>query len=309
LHTIIPVESVEIVEVSPRDGLQNERRTLSTQNKIQLIERCAAAGARRIEATSFVRPDRVPQLADAEAVMTSRRKMAGVEAVVLSALVLNRRGFERALAAGVHEVNAVVICTETFSQHNQGMSVDKAVEVWLEIADAARSNGVPATVTLSAAFGCPFEGEVPTSTVLGLVGRVLGGAPAELVLADTIGVGVPRQVRELAAECHSLAPSVRLRAHFHDTRRTGIANAIAAVESGVTVLDASAGGIGGCPFAPGASGNIATEDLAYALHRSGWRTGIDPIAIAETGAWLAAELGLDRAPSALGRASWFGELP
>jgi hydroxymethylglutaryl-CoA lyase len=309
LYTIKYVDLVEIVEVSPRDGLQNERIVLPTQTKVRLVERCAAAGVRRVEATSFVRPDRIPQLADAEALIASLHEIPGLDAVTLSALALNRRGFERALAAGIREINAVVICTETFSERNQGMSVDRAVDTWLDIAAAARATEVNATLTLSAAFGCPFEGEVSTKTVIDLFSRVIEGAPAEVVLADTIGVGVPRRVRELVTECRAIAPTLRLRAHFHDTRSTGIANAIAAVESGVTVLDASAGGIGGCPFAPGASGNVATEDLLYALHRSGWHTGIDPIAMADTGTWVATELDLDRAPAALGRARWFGELP
>jgi hydroxymethylglutaryl-CoA lyase len=297
---------VEIVEVSPRDGLQNEARVLTTGTKLSLLDRCADAGVRRIEAVSFARPDRVPQLADAEAVLAGVRRR---EEVRLSGLVLNRRGLDRALAAGVGEVNFVVLCTETFSQRNQGMSVNDALRGWNEVAAAAQAAGIVATVTLSAAFGCPFEGEVSARTVIDLYARVVDAGPAEVILADTIGVGVPAQVRELVAGCRDVSAQPRLRLHLHDTRRTGIANALAAVESGVTILDASVGGVGGCPFAPAATGNIATEDLTYALHRSGYRTGIDPIAIAETGTWLADQLGLAQAPAALGRAGWFGPLP
>jgi hydroxymethylglutaryl-CoA lyase len=305
VYTMTFMVDVEIVEVSPRDGLQNERVTLPTETKVELVERCAAAGARRIEAVSFARPDRVPQLADAEAVLAALGRRPELH---LSGLVLNRKGLDRAIAAGLNEVNAVVLCTETFSQQNQGMSVTAAVSCWLDIASTARDAGVKATVTLSAAFGCPFEGVVPIETVLHVFEQVIDGAPAEVVFADTIGVGVPNQVRAIVAGCNAIAPDVRLRGHFHDTRRTGIANALAAVECGIAVLDASAGGVGGCPFAPSASGNIATEDLIYALHRSGWDTGLDPLSIAAIGTWLADQLCLNHVPASLGRAGWFGPL-
>jgi hydroxymethylglutaryl-CoA lyase len=296
------VPSVEIVEVSPRDGLQNESTVLPTATKVSLIQRCLDAGARRIEAVSFVRPALVPQLADAEAVMATLPRIDGVS---YSGLVLNRRGLDRALAAGVDEVNAVVITTETFSRRNQNAGVDDLVAGWHDIARDAHAAGIRASVTISAAFGCPFEGEVAASTVLDLVRRVADAGPDEIALADTIGVGVPGQVRELVAGARAAAPSVPLRAHFHNTRNTGFANALAAVEAGVAVLDASAGGIGGCPFAPAATGNIATEDLLYALHRSGYQTGIDLMSVAGTGTWLCRELGYDRASAMLGRAGPF----
>ncbi|MED7925970.1 hydroxymethylglutaryl-CoA lyase [Nonomuraea sp. LP-02] len=294
--------SVELVEVGPRDGLQNERELLGTDTKVEYIERLVRAGARRIEAVSFVHPGRVPQMADAEAVMAAVPRQAGVSYI---GLVLNRRGLDRALAAGVDEVNYVVITTETFSRRNQGMGVEAALAAWHDIAAAARAAGLRVSLTVSAAFGCPFEGEVPPGRVLRIVESALATPADELALADTIGVGVPRQVRDLTALVTRAAPGVPLRMHFHNTRNTGYANALAAVESGVRVLDASAGGIGGCPFAPAATGNIATEDLLYTLQRSGVRTGLDLAATAAAGTWICERLGKSEAPALLGRAGDF----
>ncbi|WFE36871.1 hydroxymethylglutaryl-CoA lyase [Micromonospora sp. WMMD975] len=293
---------VRVVEVSPRDGLQNESEILPTASKIELIRRCVDAGARRVEAVSFVRADRVPQMADAEAVMAEVPRRSDVSYI---GLVLNRRGLDRALAAGVDEVNCVVVATETFSRRNQGASVDTMVQAWSEIATAAHAAGRRASVTVAAAFGCPFEGDVAPSTVGELVARLAEGEPDEIALADTIGVGVPAQVRQLVAAAGAAAPGVPLRLHLHDTRNTAIANALAAVEAGVSVLDASVGGIGGCPFAPAATGNVATEDLVYALHRSGHQTGLDPRGLIETAAWIGDRLGKASLPGALGRAGWF----
>lgn len=300
------MSSVEIVEVAPRDGLQNESTLLPTATKVALIERCLDAGVRRIEAVSFVHPGRVPQMADAEAVMAALPQPDDASYI---GLVLNRRGFDRAVAAGVDEINVVVTTTETFAERNQGSTVDGLVDSWLDIASAARQAGVRTSVTVSLSFGCPFEGEVAPERTLDIVRRVAEGAPDEIALADTIGVGVPAQVRELFAGVRAIAPTTPLRAHFHDTRSTGIANALAAVESGVHVLDSSAGGIGGCPFAPAATGNIATEDLLYALTRSGYETGIDAMHLAATGTWICGELGKDVAPAMLGRAGWFPPPP
>lgn len=296
------VRAVEIVEVSPRDGLQNERRSLETAVKVELVRRLVAAGLTRVEAVSFARPDRVPQLADAEAVVEAVGRPGGVD---LSGLVLNTRGLARAVACGLEAINYVVLCTETFSRRNQNMSVDASIAAWLEIASAARAAGIRASVTLSAAFGCPFEGEVTTDRVLRLVERVLAGRPAEIVLADTIGVGVPDQVRRLVSGCRELDPGVTLRGHFHDTRHTGIANALAAVEAGVAALDASVGGLGGCPFAPGGAGNVATEDVVFALTRSGVPTSIDPGQLVQTARWITESLGLAAPPGAVARAGWF----
>ncbi len=305
------VEVVEIVEVGPRDGLQNESVLLPTEAKVEFVRRALAAGVRRIEVASFVHPRLVPQMADAEAVV------AGVlgggfpedvdrEDVTLVGLVLNGRGLDRALAAGVDEVNVVIAASETFSQRNQNTSVAAMLAAAEDIAARATSAGVRCSAVVSTAFGCPFEGEVDPDAVLTVAGRCLDAGYSEVALADTIGVGVPAQVRSLTAGVRNLpgGDRARLRAHFHNTRNTGYANALAAVESGVQVLDASLGGIGGCPFAPKATGNIATEDLQYLLERSGYATGLRLPALAETGIWVAEQLGKE--PSAmLGRAGGF----
>jgi hydroxymethylglutaryl-CoA lyase len=296
------VPKVDIVEVGPRDGLQNEQVLVPTPDKITFVERSANAGLRRMEVTSFARPDRVPQMADAEAVMAGIPRSRDWSAI---GLVLNRRGLDRAIAAGCDEVTAVVVATDTFAQRNQGTTTDELIEAWHDIATGARKEGLKASVIIGASFGCPFEGEVPEARVLDIVARCAEAEPDELALADTIGVGVPQQVRRLVAGVREVAPGVPLRAHFHNTRNTGYANALAAVEAGVTVLDASTGGIGGCPFAPNATGNIATEDLLYLLHRSGYETGVDPLAVAQTGTWICSLLGKPEAPALLGRAGWF----
>ena len=297
-----PPPDVEVVEVSPRDGLQNEALTLSVATRVELIARCVAAGVRRIETASFVNPARVPQMAGAEDVVAALPRLPDVSYI---GLVLNRRGLERALAAGVDEVNAVVFASETFSLRNQGASIGEAIATWEDVARDAHAANVRASVTVSASFGCPFEGEVPAERVVEIVRRVSAAGPDEVALADTIGVGVPVQVHALVHAARRVAPEVPLRAHFHNTRNTGYANALAAVDAGVGVLDASAGGLGGCPFAPNATGNIATEDLVYALHRSGRRTGIDLTRIAAVGTWLGQQLGKDEVPALLGRAGPF----
>lgn len=300
--TTQPPATVEIVEVSPRDGLQNEARILPTSVKAELVRRSLDAGVRRIEVTAFARPDRVPQMADAEALLAEVGDDPRLSAI---GLVLNRRGLDRAIAAGCDEVTVVVVSSEGLAVRNQGVGTYDQVAAWHAIAPAAREAGLRTSVILAAAFGCPFDGEVPVTRVLDVAKAVLDDAPDELAVADTIGVGVPGQVVDLVSGLTDLAPGLPLRAHFHNTRNTGYANAIAAVQSGVSVLDASAGGIGGCPFAPGATGNIATEDLLYLLHRSGYETGVDPDQVAQTGTWISAELGLAQAPAQLGRAGWF----
>jgi len=281
------VKRVEIVEVAPRDGLQNEARLLPTSTKLELIERAWATGLRRIEVASFVHPDRVPQMADAEAVVAGVHPHPGVE---YSALVLNERGYERALAAGVTAVNTVVPATETFGKRNQGMSVDDAVRVVTALRGRAAHDGIRFTITISVAFGCPFEGEVAPGRLGRVVERVVAVSPDELALADTIGVGTPGDVAERLGLVAALGSQAPLRLHFHNTRNTGIANAIAAAQAGVSVLDASLAGIGGCPFAPAATGNIATEDLVYALDRMGFETGVDLGRAIEAARWVAGEL-------------------
>jgi hydroxymethylglutaryl-CoA lyase len=295
------VTSVEIVEVAPRDGLQNEARLLPTATKLELIERASAAGLRRIEVASFVHPDRVPQMADAEAVVAGLVPDPGVE---YSALVLNERGYERALAAGVSALNTVVSATETFGQRNQGMSVDDTMRTVGKLRERASADGVRLTITISVAFGCPFEGEVPLDRLRMVAARVAELRPDELALADTIGVAVPSDVDGRLEVVRSLGPTPPLRVHFHNTRNTGIANAVTAVRGGVTVLDASLAGIGGCPFAPAATGNIATEDVIYAFSRMGFDTGVDLDAAIVCARWLAGELGIDP-PGMVARAGAF----
>ena len=274
---------VEIVEVGPRDGLQSESQVLPTATKVEFIRRLMGAGLSRIEVASFVNPKRVPQMADAEEVLMALAPQAPSARFI--GLVLNRRGFERAQAAGCREVGMAIAVSESFSQRNQGCSVDEGVDAWLDIAQRARQAGMRAQITLSTAFGCPFEGEVPVERVVEVARRVAAGLPDEIAVADTIGVAVPTQVSEIIAQLRSVT-QVRLRAHFHNTRNTGLANAYAAIQAGVRALDASCGGIGGCPFAPAATGNIPTEDLIYMLDRMGLDTGVDLSALLETSRWL-----------------------
>jgi hydroxymethylglutaryl-CoA lyase len=293
---------VEIVEVSPRDGLQNEAMPVSTQDKLELIAQLVAAGARRIEATSFVDPRRVPQMADAEAVMAGLRGL--YDGVSLSGLVLNGKGAERAVAAGCHELTYVVVASETFSLRNQGRGIADTIAGWRSIAQIGKAAGLRRNVLVAAAFGCPFEGLVPHGQVLDIVRTVAEMEPDEIGLADTIGAGTPGQVAALFDGARAAVPGMTWRAHFHDTRNMGIANAHAALRAGVTVLDASAGGIGGCPFAPRATGNIASEDLVYLLDALGVASGLDGPALAKLDPWLEKRLGHPTAGS-LGKAGWF----
>jgi hydroxymethylglutaryl-CoA lyase len=298
-------ERCEIVEVGPRDGLQNESLVLDVDTRVELVVRALDAGLRRVEAASFVRADRVPQMAGAEELMSALPRRPGVR---YAGLVLNLRGLERALSAGVDEVNAVVAVTDAFSGANQGVPTEQAVAAWRGIAEEAHAAGVAASVTISVAFGCPFEGEVAPSRVEEVVASVAAAHPAEVVLADTIGAAAPGQVRELVERTRVVlgreAPGASLRCHFHNTRNTGYANALAAFERGVRVLDASLGGAGGCPFAPAATGNIATEDLVFMLDRMGVETGVDLAAAIAAGRWLGAQLGTTL-PSMLDRAGPF----
>jgi hydroxymethylglutaryl-CoA lyase len=297
---------IEIVEVGPRDGLQSESQVLPTATKVEFIGRLNDTGLRRIEVASFVNPRRVPQMADAEAVLAALEPRARQAQFI--GLVLNRKGYDRAAAAGCGEVGMAIAASESFSQRNQGSSIDEGVDAWLDIAQAARAAGIRAQITISTAFGCPFEGEVPIERVVRLAERVAAGRPEEIAVADTIGVAVPTQVSALVAALRLALPGTKLRAHFHNTRNTGLANAYAAVESGVAVLDASCGGIGGCPFAPAATGNIPTEDLIYMLHRMGVDTGVSLAALLDTSRWL--QQALDHAvPGMLVKAGLFPRNP
>jgi hydroxymethylglutaryl-CoA lyase/(R)-citramalyl-CoA lyase len=277
---------VEIVDVGPRDGLQNEERSLSPEVRAELCDRLAAAGLPRVEAASFVNPKRVPQMAGAEEVMDGLSRREGT---VYAGLVLNERGYERAVGAGVDEVRYAFPVTETFAKRNQNTTVEDATALAGRLVERARLDGVRVSITLSAAFGDPFEGRVEPDHVLRIAEGVAEAHPDEVVLADTIGVGVPTQVRRLVAGVTAMG--VTAGCHFHDTRNTGMANAVAAVEAGATVLDAAVGGTGGCPFAPRATGNIATEDLVYLLHGMGHETGVDLEALIDVAGWMAERLG------------------
>jgi hydroxymethylglutaryl-CoA lyase len=292
--------AVEIVEVGPRDGLQNESTLVSTEAKIAYISRLVEAGVRRMEATSFVHPKRVPQMADAEAVMAGVPRRPGVRYI---GLVVNQRGLDRALAAGVDEVNAIVVATETFCRRNQGMSIAEAVGSFAAISDRAHDGGLGVTATIGASFGCPFEGEVDPAHVARLARQCADAGADEIALADTIGVGVPADVERLFAAVREVT-DLPVRFHFHNTRNTGYANALAAVGLGAAALDASTGGIGGCPFAPNATGNIATEDLAYMLRRSGIASGVSLPGLVDAASLIGASLDMTL-PALLGRAGDF----
>jgi hydroxymethylglutaryl-CoA lyase/(R)-citramalyl-CoA lyase len=279
-------DSVTVYDVGPRDGLQNEPETLAPDVRAELVRRIAAAGVEAIEVASFVDPRRVPQMEGAEEVAAATR---GLEGVARAGLALNERGYERLLAAGLDEVRFAFGVTESFNRRNQGAAVEESVATATRIVARARDDGLRSTVTLSVAFGCPFEGVVDASRVLEIAERIAGTAPDALVLADTIGSGAPTQVRDLVARCAGLAP--RIGGHFHNTRNTGYANALAALDGGATILDASVGGLGGCPFAPNATGNVATEDLVHLLEREGVHTGIDLEALIGVSAWLEEVLG------------------
>jgi len=293
--------AIEIVDVGPRDGLQSEPEILSTATKLELIGRLVAAGLKRIEVASFVNPKRVPQMADAEAVLAGLPKVPGVQYV---GLVLNRKGFDRALAAGCTEMGLVTAATNSFSERNQGATTEELIRTIEEIAPLAREANVRMQVTLSTAFGCPFEGEVPASRVVEICERLAKSNPLEIALADTIGVAVPSQVSALIEQVKPVVGDVAIRCHFHNTRNTAVANAYAAVVAGVNTLDASVGGVGGCPFAPNATGNVGTEDLVYMLSRAGYDTGIDLTKLIETAKWLGEQRGKP-VPSMVSKAGGF----
>ena len=294
-------QSVQIVEVGPRDGLQSEPEILSTKSKKTFIEMAIDAGIRRLEVASFVHPKRVPQMADAEALIETLPERDDVSYI---GLIMNERGLDRALTTKIHEIGMVVVTTDTYNQKNQGVPSGESVKAWQAISRRAKAEGRRANVMISAAFGCPYEGEVGIDRVLELAEQLLESEPAELGIADSIGVAVPAQVTELLGRVMELTGDLPIRCHFHNTRNTGLANAQAAVDAGVTFLDASIGGIGGCPFAPAATGNIPTDDLVYMLERSGIHTGVTLEKIIDTSRWLEAELGRG-VPAMLPKAGMF----
>jgi isopropylmalate/homocitrate/citramalate synthase len=282
----MPAPAVTICDVAPRDGLQNDAVVLEPAVRAELVDRLAAVGIPRIEAVSFVSPTRVPQMACAEEVVQAIERRPGV---VYAGLALNERGYDRLVATGLDEVHFAFASTETFNQRNQGASVAESLAAAARIVGRAHADSLRATVTIGVSCGCPFEGKVEPGRVAELAAAVAVAGPDEIVLADTIGVGVPSQVGKLVAATIGLGPPVGV--HLHNTRNTGYANAIAAIEAGATVLDASVGGIGGCPFAPRATGNIATEDLVYLLHGEGIATGVDLDALVTVAEWLEHVLG------------------
>ena len=280
-------KKVQIVEVSARDGIQNEPTILATDDKLELVRQAVASGVKRLEVTSFVNPKRVPQMADADAVAAALPQHADVKYI---GLALNQQGFERARAACLHEVTYVVVASDTFSQRNQGVSMQQGIENWSQVASEAKGN-MPLGFIVAAAFGCPFEGEVSLDHLLHLVEACVKSEPLEIGLADTIGVATPREVYQRVRAVRDAFPGVPVRLHLHNTRNTGIANAWAGIEAGVASLDASIGGVGGCPFAPNATGNIATEDLLYLLDRSKVETGVSMQGCISTAQWLEQRLG------------------
>jgi len=300
-----PMRAVQIVEVGARDGLQNEPDIVATADKLALITRMIDAGVRRLEVASFVNPKRVPQMADGEAVIAQLPDRRDVSYI---GLCLNKRGVMRAIESragnkrGVDEAGCVLVASDTFGQKNQGQTIAQGIAENRDMLRLARENGLVAQVTVSAAFGCPFEGPVAAETVVRCAAEMAEAGAEEIALADTIGVAVPAQVSDLFGRVReAVGPAMRLRAHFHNTRGTGIANAWAAYQAGVDVLDSSIGGLGGCPFAPKATGNIATEDLIYLLERSGVGGGVDLSKAISVNHWFEGVLGRPL-PSMVGKA-------
>ncbi len=283
-------QRIEMVEVAARDGLQNEPGFFPTADKLELIERAIAAGSKRIEVASFVHPGRVPQMADAEAVCAGLPKRDSKDVTYIG-LVLNKRGALRALETQVHELGAVISASDGFGTRNQGRTADETVEDAIEIIRLGKEQGRSAQATISVAFGCPFDGEIAPERVAELARKVASAGPREIALGDTIGVAVPSQVKRVMAAVKAAAPGIPIRLHFHDTRNTAVANAWAGFESGAATLDASIAGIGGCPFAPNATGNVATEDVQYMLQRSGIETGLKLARLIDTAKWLSVKMG------------------
>lgn len=297
-------DTVELVEVGPRDGLQSQPTLVDTATKLAFIERLVNAGHTRLEVVSFVNPKRVPQMADADEVMASLPQRPGVNYI---GLVLNQKGFERAMASPLQQINSVDVASDTFCQRNQGTTPAAMFEAISLMAREAEAAGRFFGVTIAASFGCPFEGVVNPDRVVAMVQRYVDLGVSEIALADTIGVAVPSQVSALLARVMPLLNGIPLRLHFHNTRNTGIANVYAAALAGVRIFDASCGGVGGCPFAPGATGNVGTEDVLYLLNGMGLHSPVSLPAIIETARWLEGPLGA-RMPAMVSRASPFPPL-
>lgn len=279
---------IRIVEVGPRDGLQNEPVFVPTEDKVRFIDLLAAAGLPVVEATSFVSPKAIPALADADQVFPAITKRAGTRYPVL---VPNVRGLERALAAGVREIALFTAASETFTKRNINMTIDESLAVFAAVMERARPAGVTVRGYVSTAFGCPYEGHVPPAMVVAVTQRLFALGVAEVSIGDTIGVATPNQITEMVPLLTQIAPVEKLALHLHDTRGTALANAYAGIQAGITCFDSAAGGLGGCPYAPGASGNLATEDLLYMLHGLGIETGVDIAKVAAASQFLACVLG------------------
>ena len=298
-------DKIEIIDVAPRDGLQSQPEIVDPAIKLELIERLIDAGIRRMEVASFVNPRRVPQMADVDELI---RNLPQREDVIFIGLVLNLRGFDRAVESGIDEINCVAVASDTFSQRNQGALMNENMETIAVIARQAQAEDFPCTVTIGASFGCPFEGEVPIERVVQMTQRLADMGFEEIALADTIGAAGPSDVvKRIRAVKEAIGNAVKLRCHFHDTRNTGVANAYAAIMEGVRILDASCGGVGGCPFAPSATGNVATEDLLYMIQRMGGHTGVDIEGIMACTRWLEGPLQA-KMPAMLSRAGVFPAL-
>ena len=292
---------IEIVDVGPRDGLQNDPTLLDAGVKLEFIARLVDAGVKRMEVASFVHPKLVPAMADSDAIMAALPRDAGVKYI---GLALNERGLRRALDAGCDEINFVMVASAGFGLQNQKATPDETASLFERIAILAHDEGVPIAATISVAFGDPFDGEVPIAQVAELAGRAAVAGACEIALGDTIGVADPWDVTARLDAVRAAVGDVPLRVHFHNTRNTALANIHAAIEAGVSIIDASCGGIGGCPFAPAATGNVPTEDVVYMLNRGGFDTGIDLGKMIEISKWLAGVLGHD-VPSLLAKAGPF----
>ncbi|HEX3951796.1 MAG TPA: hydroxymethylglutaryl-CoA lyase [Steroidobacteraceae bacterium] len=300
------MSEIEIVEVGPRDGLQNESVLFSTQQKLDMIERAIDAGVRRIEVASFVNPKLVPQMADADAVSAALKRR---DDVIYIGLVLNKRGALRAIEAGLQELGAVCAASDGFATRNQGQTSEESLAMCVDVVRLARQEGRRAQITISTAFGCPFDGEVDPKRVIDMAKIAAAAGPVEVALADTIGVAAPRDVADLVTAVKAAISPLPVRVHFHNTRNTGLANVWSAVSAGAKSVDASLGGLGGCPFAPRATGNVPTEDVVYMLERSGYRTGLNLDRVIEASAWLTENMGRDL-PGMVSRAGNFpGALP
>lgn len=295
------MSAIEIVEVGPRDGLQNESVQFNTSQKLELIARAVDAGVRRIEAASFVSLKLVPQMADAEAVAAGLTRR---DDVIYIGLVLNKRGALRAIEAGLDELGAVCAASDGFAIRNQGQTSDESLAMCCEVVRLAQSAGRRAQITISTAFGCPFDGEIDPQRVVDMARVAAASGPVEVAIADTIGVAAPRDVTDLVTRVREAIAPLPVRVHFHNTRNTGLANVWAAVTAGAKTVDASLGGLGGCPFAPRATGNVPTEDVVYMLERSGYHTGLDLDRVIEAAGWLTRNMGRDL-PGMVSRAGNF----